>query len=124
MEHQEHKHEELEPNMQRARQTSGVAHSVVIKLKEMGLPENLDPELASLSTDMGDIWNAQRELADLLESFLKAPQEWETVADHLVDLRSCLDHIDWHLRSVRRPMNRLTQYAYRQASNGGPSADT
>ena len=103
--------------MQRARQASGVAHSVVIKLKEMGLPENLDTELASLSTDMGDIWNAHKEFADRLESFLKAPQEWETVADHLVDLRACLDHMDWHLKSVRRPMNKLTQYAYRQDLN-------
>ena len=105
-----------QPDLGQARRTALMAHSVVIKLKEMGLPEDLDDELASLSTDLGDLWTAQRELADHLEQLLKSPPDWESLGDYLVDLRVVVDHIGWHARSVRRPMTRLTQYAYRRAS--------
>ena len=106
--------EELKPDMGQARQTALVAHDVVIKLKEMGLPQDLDKELASLSTDLGDLWSAQKEMLDRLESFLKSPRDWEVVGDHLVDLRANIDHIAWHLNSVRRPLTRITQFAYRE----------
>lgn len=82
----------------------------------MGLPQDMNKELASLSTDLGDLWGAYLEFNDLLESFINAPQEWGVVGDHLVDMRSNMDHLTWHLNSVRRPINRITQYAYRQAS--------
>ncbi len=104
----------LEPDMQQAREMALMAHSVVIKLKEMGLPESLDDELASVSTDLGDIWSAQKSLADGLESLLKSPPDWEHIGNHLVDLRASIDHIAWHLNSVRRPLNRVTRFAYRK----------
>ena len=107
--------EGLEPDITRARRTALVAHDVVIKLKEMGLPENLDKELACLSTDLGDLWSAQKEFIERLECFLQSPRDWETVGDHLVDLRSSIDHIGWHLNSVRRPLTRITQFAYRKS---------
>ena len=105
--------EELEPDLQQARRTSGVAHSVVIKLKEMGLPQTYDEELASLSTDLGDLWGAHETLAEHLEGFVKSPHDWGTAGDFLVDIRASIDHIAWHQKSVRRPLNRITQYAYR-----------
>ena len=92
-----------------------MAHGVVIKLKEMGLPEALDEDLARLSTDLGDLWGAQKALVGRLEDFLRSPHDWETAGDYLVDLRAAIDHIGWHLKSVRRPMNRITRYAYREA---------
>ena len=91
-----------------------MAHSVLVKLKEMGLPEDLDEELASLSTDLGDLWSAERALVDCLDSFLKSSDDWESVGDSLVDVRSSVDHIAWHITSVRRPLNRITQFAYRK----------
>ena len=104
------------PDLDLARQRALMAHEVVIKLKEMDLPEGLDRELASLSTDLGDLWGAQADLADGLESFLKSPQDWESVGAAPVDLRVVIDHITWHVQSVRRPMTRITQYAYKRAS--------
>ena len=104
------------PNLNQARQRAMMAHQVVIKLKEMDLPEELDPALASLSTDLGDLWSAQADLADGLERFLKSPPDWASVGAALVDLRVAIDHIGWHVRSVRRPMTRVTQYAYKTAS--------
>ena len=44
-----------EANLAQARQRSVMAHRILIKLKEMGLPENLDEELSKLCTDLGDI---------------------------------------------------------------------
>ena len=108
----------MEPDNQHARRTALVAHSVVAKLQEMGLPNDLEDELATLSTDLGDLWSAQRELADQLEGLVRSEADWSTVGDRLVDLRATVDHISWHLRSVRRPMTKITQYAYRMAPEG------
>ena len=102
----------MEPDLEQARRSSLMAHGVVAKLKEMGLPDELDEELAALSTDLGDLWSAERVLADQLRGLLRSPHDWETVGDYLVDLRATVDHIDWHVRSVRRPMNRIARCAY------------
>ena len=107
-----------EPDMEQAREMALMAHSVVIKLKTMGLPDSLDSDLASLSTDLGDIWSAQKSLTDGLEGLLKSSHDWEAVGDHLVDIRASIDHIAWHLKSVRRPLNRITRFAYRPSVRG------
>ena len=106
----------MEPDTQHARRTAMAAHSVVAKLQEMGLPDGLEPELAALSTDLGDLWSAQKELADQLEGLVRSEADWNAVGDRLVDLRATVDHISWHLGSVRRPMTKITRYAYRAAS--------
>ena len=109
----------IEPDFDRARQAALLAHGVVIKFKEMGLPEELDPELASLSTDLGDLWSAQHSLTAQLESFLKPPpkplKDWRSVGDHLADLKSSIEHMAWHVSSIRRPLNRIATFAYRKA---------
>ena len=105
----------LEPALDQARRTADVAHSVLVKLKEMGLPEDLDEELASLCTDLGDLWSAERALVECLDGFLKSTGDWEAVGESLVDVRASVDHITWHITSVRRPLTRITQFAYRKA---------
>ena len=116
-EHKPETEDNLEANKSRARMAALKAHSVVIRLKEMGLPEELDGELATLSTDLGDLWSAQEALADRMERFVSSSGRWESVGDSLVDLRATIDHMAWHLNSVRRPMNRITSYAYRQSED-------
>ena len=108
--------DEVKPDMGQARRTAIMAHSVVTRLKEMGLPDELDGELATLSTDLGDIWGSQKALADHLKGLLKPSDDWETVGDYMVDLRSTIDHIGWHTKSVRRPINRIARFAYKKAS--------
>jgi hypothetical protein len=116
--------EELEPDLQQARRTAGVAHNVVVKLKVMGLPQAYDEELASLSTDLGDLWSAHKTLAERLEGFVKSSCDWGTTGDFLVDIRASIDHIAWHQKSVRRPLNRITQYAYRMNSEAEASKES
>lgn len=94
-----------------------MAHNILIKFKEMDLPEEFDSDLASLCTDLGDIWSASSSLNNLLQNFFKSPKEWGSVGDQLVDMRSSLDHIDWHLNSIRDSMDNLTNYAYDNATN-------
>ena len=106
---------ELEPHLGQARRTSDLAHGVVIKFKEMGIPESLDGELASLSTDLGDLYSAQESMAIRLDALLRSSDDWGTVGDFLVDLRAGIDHMAWHLKSVRQPLNRITHFAYRKA---------
>ena len=106
-------HLQREPRLQQARDASLMAHAVLVKLKELGLPEDLDDALGRLCTDLGDLWNAQKALTDQLESFLSS-DEWNDVGDNLVDLRSSIDHMAWHMKSVRRPMGQITRFAYRK----------
>ncbi len=84
-------------------------------MKEMGLPEELDPELARLSTDLGDLWSAHQSLTEQLESFLQPPNEWRSVGDNLSDLKASIEHMAWHVKSARRPLNRIAKFAYRKA---------
>ena len=114
----------VEPDKTLARRTALMAHDVVIKFKVMGLPDSLDGELATLGTDLGDLWGAQKALADRLERFLRSPDDWGTVGDYLVDLRATIDHMNLHGRSVRRPMNSIARYAYRKAAQSEAVADS
>ena len=107
---------ELQADTNGARQTALRAHAVIVKLKEMGLPDELDADLATLSTDLGDIWHAEAVLAQQMRSLLESSQDWESVGDRLVDLRATLDHVAWHVKSARRPVSKIARYAYREVS--------
>ena len=109
------RHLERDPGLEQARRASVMAHSVVIKLKEMGLPDELDEQLSQVCTDLGDLWSAQNALADQFREFLKADDDWEAIGDTLVDLSSTIDHIAWHMKGIRKPLGELTEYAYEQA---------
>jgi len=113
----------IEPDLAQARRTALMAHNVVIKLKEMGLPEGFDQELAALSTDLGDLWGAEKRLSADLEGLVRSPHDWEAAGDSLLDLKASLDHIAWHLKSVRRPLNKIARFAYREALVGRDSDD-
>ena len=107
---------QMAPDLNGAQQNALVAHGVVVKFQEMGLPSSFDTDLASLSTDIGDLWGAQKTMAGLVGGLLDNPQDWESVGDYMVDLRAAVDHIGWHLKSIKRPLNKIARYAYSQAS--------
>ena len=109
--------DEFAPSLGDARRTAHMAHAVVIKFKEMDLPDSLDDDLARLSTDLSDLWNAQKELSRRLENLLKVPDQWSAMGDLLVDIRSDIDHMSWHMKSIRRPLTKITRYAYRKDLN-------
>lgn len=106
--------DEFAPNLGGARITAHMAHAIVIKLKEMDLPDSLDGDLARLSTDLSDLWNAQKELNRRLENLLKVSGQWGVMGDLLVDIRSDIDHMSWHMKSIRKPLTKITRYAYRK----------
>ena len=113
---------EMEADLNQARRTAVMAHNVVIRMREMGLPDSLDAELASVSTDLGDLWGAQKEFTDHLHNMLKTSHDWDSIGDSLVDMRASIEHIAWHLESIREPLTRLAEYAYSQGSD--PTADS
>ena len=113
---------EMEADLNQARRTAVMAHNVVIRLRELGLPEALDAELASVSTDLGDLWGAQKEFTDHLHNMLKTSHDWDSVGDSFVDMRASIEHIAWHLESIREPLTKLAEYAYSQAHD--PTADS
>lgn len=104
------------PDLHHAQKVSLIAHGIVVKFQEMGLPNDYDEELSSLSTAIGDIWGTQKSLSHLVDDLLNAPKDWEVVGDHIIDLKSVLDHVDWHLKSIRKPISKIARYAYRQSN--------
>ena len=106
---------EMEADLNHARRTAVMAHEVVMHMHRLGLPESLDAELASVSTDLGDLWGAQKEFTDHLHNMLKTSRDWEAIGDSLVDMRSSIEHIAWHLESIREPLTKLAEYAYSQS---------
>jgi hypothetical protein len=107
----------VKPNKAQARQTALMAHAVLTKFKEMGLPDEYDAELAAVCTDLGDLWGAQKALNTQLENLLEGPAEWADVGDALVDLRSTVGHLAWHTESVVEPIETLSRFAYDNASS-------
>lgn len=110
---------EPEPDLAQARRNAVKAHAVVIKLKEMGLPEELDEDLASLSTDLGDLWSANMRLAEQLDLFLTGPSDWGEIGDRMADIRAGIDHMAWHVDSIRGPLARIAAFAYESSDQGG-----
>ena len=106
-----------EANLAQARQRSVMAHRILVKLKEMGLPENLDEELSRLCTDLGDIWSAQLVLTEKLSQFLNEENEWNAVGDCLTDMKSHIEHITWHAESITEPIESIAEYAYGISEN-------
>ena len=80
----------------------------------MDLPDSLDDDLARLSTDLSDLWNSQKELNRRLENLLKVSGQWGVMGDLLVDIRADIDHMSWHMKSIRKPLTKITRYAYRK----------
>ncbi len=109
------RHLERTPALEQARRASALAHSVVIKLKEMGLPDEMDEELSQFCTDLGDLWSAQTTLVSQVENFLKKPHDSEKAGDDLVDLRATIDHMAWHLNTIGEPMDKITNWVYNQS---------
>ena len=108
---------EITPDLPHARHTALMAHAIVVRLKEMGLPEELDEDLGTLSTDLGDIWAAHKTLAARFDDLIDRADDWESVADCLVDLRAAVDHIGTHVETARDPIDRVAKYAYEQVES-------
>ena len=96
----------------RARVKASKAHSVVIKFKEIGLPEDMDTELATLSTDLADLCSESEMISSELDKLINRSDDWAQVANTMVDIQARVDHLSWHLKSIRRPLNRITTYSY------------
>ena len=115
--------QELEADLNQARRVAVMAHNVVIRLKMMGLPADLEGDLARVGTDLGDLWGAQKEFTDSLHDMMKNSHDWDAIGDSLVDMRSSIDHIAWHIESVREPLARITEYAYSNGAIANESAE-
>ena len=102
----------VQPNLKRARRAALVAHEVVIKLKESGIPIELDTQLGALSADLGDLYGAQEELVERLERLTHSPKDWDAIGDCLVDLKMTINHISVHAKSVQQPITEITNFAY------------
>ena len=101
-----------EPGLAHARLTAQVAHSIVIKMQEMGLPEDLFGDLSSLCTDLADLWGAEKVFAKRLENLLESENGWGSVGDHLVDLQTTIEHIRKHANGVAESIENIVRFAY------------
>ena len=115
---------DITPDLPHARQAALMAHAIVIRLKEMGLPEELDEDLGTLCTDLGDIWAAHKTLSARLDDLVESADDWEAAADCLVDLRATIDHIGTHVETAGESIDRVALYAYEQAQSPNNGSDS
>ena len=114
-----------QPKLAEARRRSGMAHQILVRLKEKGLPEEMDQELSRLCTDLADIWGAHTALTDNLKTFLESDEDgWGCLGDVLVDIRSELDHMKWHINSVDEPIQRIAERAYALGARNNITEDS
>jgi hypothetical protein len=102
----------ISANLSQAQQNSVMAHRILVKFKEMDLPEELDKELSKLCTDLGDMWSAQMVFTEKLSELLEVEMDWAMAGDYLADIKSQIDHIAWHVESVMDPIIKIAEYAY------------
>ena len=114
-----------QPKLAEARRRSGMAHRILVRLKEKGLPEEMDQELSKLCTDLADIWSAHTSLTDNLKTFIESDEDdWGRLGDVLVDIRSELDHMKWHINSVDEPIQRIAERAYALGARNNITEDS
>ena len=103
----------MNPNLGLARDRSAIAHQILVKFKEMGFSEENDEDLAKLCTDLADLWGAQKSynevLLDLIEN---KSHDWKLIAQRLTDIKSQVDHMSWHIASVKDPLEKIAIESY------------
>ena len=107
----------FEPNLEQARRRSGLAHSILVKLKTIGSEEQHDDELARLCTDVADLWGAQLEFGEILNRFLEESDQWDSIGDDFVDMLSSAQHMSWHIDSIKKPLETFAEYSYSQSDS-------
>tara|TARA_B100000949_G_scaffold225602_1_gene230021 strand:+ start:367 stop:741 length:375 start_codon:yes stop_codon:yes gene_type:complete len=113
-----------QPKLAEARRRSGMAHRILVRLKEKGLPEDMDQELSMLCTDLADIWGAHTILTENLKTFIESDEDsWSHLGDVLVDIRSELDHMKWHINSIEEPIHRIVERAYELEAQNNVTED-
>ena len=109
---------EREPDLRQARRAALMAHHMIVKLKEMGMPDEMDGPLSQFGTDLGDLWSAQSILAKQMESFLKSDDMgWSAAGDAIADMQATVEHMARHIQSVRAPMERVALWAYERGDS-------
>jgi hypothetical protein len=103
----------LPPNYDMGRLRAEHAHNILIKMKELGLPESFDDSLASLCTDVADLISALNKVTLISEKITaKNTDQWESVAECLADMLAEIEHIDWHTSSIKNPLKEIAEYSY------------
>ena len=103
----------MNSDLELARERASVAHRILVKFKEMGLSEDKDEDLARICTDLADLWSAQISYKKLLLNLLEnEDNDWELAAQCLTDIKSHVDHMSWHIGSVKDPLERLAVECY------------
>ena len=106
---------ELQPGFSTPRQVAELAHRILVKFKEMELPDDFDQQLAVLCTDLSDCWSASKDLENKLKILLNEDHGWDSIGEILVDIRSIIDHLDRHVKSVKKPINMITNFSYSES---------
>ena len=103
----------MNPNLGLARDRSAIAHQILVKFKEMGFSEENDEDLAKLCTDLADLWGAQKSYNEILLDLIEnKSHDWELIAQRLTDIKSQVDHMSWHIASVKDPLEKIAIESY------------
>lgn len=109
----------VEPNLTQARNKSVMAHEILVKFQEMGLPDDMTDEVAKLATSLGDIWNAHLYITNSIKTLINDSVDWDSMGDSLTDIYTHLEHAEWHEKDIKDLVFKISQYSYDNTDNNG-----
>ena len=109
----------IEPNLAQARNKSVMAHEILVKFQEMGLPDDMNDEVAKLATSLGDIWNAHLGITNSIKTLINDSVDWDSMGDSLTDIYTHLDHAEWHEKGIKELIFKISQYSYNNIDTNG-----
>ncbi|MFL2756764.1 MAG: hypothetical protein ACJ0BE_05860 [Dehalococcoidia bacterium] len=102
----------IQPNLLQARQKSVMAHKILVKFQEMGLPIDMNDEVANLAISLGDIWNSHLALTEEMQKLIDECEDWESIANSLTDMYTHIDHVEWHINGIKDLIFKVSKYSY------------
>lgn len=102
----------MEPNLAQARNKSIMAHKILVKFQEMGLPLEMNDEVAKLATSLGDIWDAHLGITDSIHTLIDNSDAWDSIGDSLTDIYTHIDHVSWHMKDIKELILKISKYSY------------
>ena len=105
----------FEPNFLQARNTAILAHRIVVKLQEIGLPDELENTIGDIGTDLADLCSINNNISSLVEKLINDPPEWESMANTIIDLKSTVEHMNVHAHKFGKTANKIARFAYKEA---------
>jgi len=88
-----------------------LSHDFYKKIESLGIKLRL----SGLGADISDVYLELERYKESVNRLLNADtKDLETIGGLLIEIKISLQHINWHIKESRRPLQRLIDYCYKE----------